>query len=106
MSAIIAALRSLSQLILTCDIELSKNEKQLLAQLGDILSPESDHLAYRQALENIKAPIAIPWLGAYTASSCPLLKSNTVLFFSLLPDLGRLYSYSRPFTQTTNLLQP
>ncbi|KAI0282530.1 hypothetical protein BGY98DRAFT_88774 [Russula aff. rugulosa BPL654] len=85
MSAIIAALRSLSQLILTCDIELSKNEKQLLAQLGDILSPESDHLAYRQALENIKSPIAIPWLGAYTASSCPLL--------SLIP------CFSSPFSR-------
>jgi hypothetical protein len=80
MSAIVAALRSLSQLILTCDIGLTKNEKQLLAQLGDILAPDSDHLAYRQ---NIKSPIAIPWLGAHTTSSCPLLKTNTVLSFRI-----------------------
>ena len=65
MSAVVAALQSLSQLILTCDIGLTKNEKQLLAQLGDILVPESDHLAYRQALQNIKSPIAIPWLGEH-----------------------------------------
>jgi RasGEF domain len=68
MSAIVAALQSLSQLILTCDIGVTKNEKQLLAQLGDMLSPESDHLAYRQALQNIKTSIAIPWLGAHTTS--------------------------------------
>jgi hypothetical protein len=67
MSAIVAALKSLSQLILTCDIELSKNEKQLLAQLDDILAPGSDHRAYRQALQNIESPIgAIPWLGVHT----------------------------------------
>ena len=68
MSAIVAALRSLSQLILTCKIGLTKNEKQLLAQLGDILAPEKDHLTYRQALQNIKSPIAVPWLGAHATS--------------------------------------
>jgi hypothetical protein len=68
MSAIVAALRSLSQLILTCNIGVTKNEKQLLAQLGEILAPESDHLAYRQALQNIKSPTAIPWLGAHTTT--------------------------------------
>jgi hypothetical protein len=68
MSAIVVALNSLSQLILTCDIGLTKNEKQLLSQLDDIMAPEGDHLAYRQALQNIKSPIAIPWLGAHTAS--------------------------------------
>lgn len=68
MSAIVAALRSLSQLILTCKVGLTKNEKQLLAQLGDILAPESDHLTYRQTLQNIKSPIAVPWLGAYATS--------------------------------------
>jgi hypothetical protein len=68
MSAIVAALKSLSQLILTCDIELTKNEKQLLAQLDDILAPGSDHLAYRQALQNIESLIAIPWLGMHTTS--------------------------------------
>jgi hypothetical protein len=68
MSAIVAALKSLSQLILTCDIGLTKNEKQLLAQLDDILAPGSDHLAYRQALQNIESPIAIPWLGVHTTS--------------------------------------
>ncbi|KAF8496698.1 ras guanine nucleotide exchange factor domain-containing protein [Russula emetica] len=68
MSAIVAALQSLSQLILTCDIGLTKNEKQLLAQLGDILAPESDHLAYRQAIQNIKSPIAIPWFAVHLRS--------------------------------------
>lgn len=68
MSAIVAALQSLSQLILTYDIGLAKNVKQLLAQLNDILAPEGGHLAYRQALENMKSPIAIPWLGAHTTT--------------------------------------
>lgn len=72
MSAIVTALRSLSQLILTCDIGLTKNEKQLLAELGDIMAPESDHLAYRQALQNIKSPTCIPWLGVH-ATSLPIL---------------------------------
>jgi hypothetical protein len=80
MSAIVAALQSLSQLILTCDIGLTKNEKQLLAQLGDILAPESDHLAYRQALQNIKSPIAIPWLGAHT-TSLPALYQILIPYF-------------------------
>ena len=68
MSAIVAALKSLSQLILTCDIGLTKSEKQLLEQLDDILVPGSVHLAYRQALQNIESPIAIPWLGVLTTS--------------------------------------
>ena len=68
MSAIVAALRSLSQLILTCSIELTKNEKQLLVQLGNILAPDRDHLAYRQALQNIEPPSVIPWLGVHTTS--------------------------------------
>jgi hypothetical protein len=90
MSAIVAALRSLSQLILTCDVGLTKNDKQLLVQLGDILAPESDHLAYRQALQNNKSPaIAIPWLGAYT-TSCPLLKTDILLPFSRIWDVPTL----------------
>jgi len=70
MSAIVVALQSLSlsQLILTCNSGLSKNEKQLSAQLIDILSPEGDHRAYREALQNIKSPIATPWLGAHSPS--------------------------------------
>jgi len=68
MSAIVAALMSLSQLILTCDIGLTKNEKQLLAQLVNILAPGSDHMAYRQALQNTESPIAIPCLGVHTTS--------------------------------------
>ena len=96
MSAIVTALQSLSQLILTCDIKrLAKNEKRFLTQLGDILTPESDHLAYREALQNMRSPIAIPWLGAYTSTlpaSGTLLKTNTVL------PLGRSGHYRRPFT--------
>lgn len=68
MSAIVAALKSLWQLILTCDIELTKNEKQLLARLDDIVAPGNDHLAYRQALENVESPIAIPWLAVHLRS--------------------------------------
>ena len=99
MSAIVTALQSLSQLILTCDIGLTKNEKLLLAQLGDILAPESDHLAYRQALKNVKSLVAIPWLGARTPS-LPAFYKGLIPYcpspFSLLPDLGRLYPYSHP----------
>lgn len=76
MSAIVAALQSVSQLILTRESKLTKSEKQLLRQLEGILSPEGDHRAYREALQSTKSPIAIPWLGAVPSStSCtPLHK--------------------------------
>ena len=65
MSAIVAALQSVPQLILTRESMLTKSEKQLLRQLEGVLSPEGDHRAYREALQSIKASIAIPWLGAH-----------------------------------------
>ncbi len=105
MSSIVVTLQSLSQLMLTCDIELTKNEKQLLTQLGDILAPGGDHRAYRETLQNVKSPIAIPWLGA-RSPSFPLLNTNIMFFFSLFPGPGRPHTYSCPFTQPTNLLRP
>jgi hypothetical protein len=66
MSAIVAALQSVPQLILTRESNLAKSEKQLLRQLEAILSPEGDHRAYREALKGTKSPVAIPWLGACT----------------------------------------
>jgi hypothetical protein len=66
MSAIVAALQSIPQLILTREIKLTKSEKRLLPQLDEILAPQGDHRAYREALQNINTPIAIPWLGAHS----------------------------------------
>ncbi len=43
MSAIVAALQSVPQLILTRESKLTKSEKQLLRQLEGILSPLGDH---------------------------------------------------------------
>jgi hypothetical protein len=70
MSAIITALQSAtlafstSQLILTRETRLSRSEKQLLRQLEKILEPLGDHRNYREALQNVRPPFAIPWLGA------------------------------------------
>jgi hypothetical protein len=64
MSAIVAALQSIPHLILTRETKLTRSEKQLLPQLDEILAPQGDHRAYREALTNIKSPFTIPWLGA------------------------------------------
>ena len=64
MSAIVVALQSVPQLILTRESKLAKSEKQLLRQLEGVLSLEGDHRAYREALQSTRSPIAIPWLGA------------------------------------------
>ena len=64
MSAIVAALQSIPQLILTREIKLTKSEKQLLPQMDEILAPQADHRAYREVLRNIDSQFAIPWLGA------------------------------------------
>ena len=69
MSAIVAALQSIPQLILTREIKLTKSERQLLPQMDEILVPQADHQAYREVLQNINSPFAIPWLGAH----CSLL---------------------------------
>ena len=64
MSAIVAALQSVPQLILTRESKLAKSEKQLLRQLAGILSPQGDHRAYREALQGLNSQVTIPWLGA------------------------------------------
>lgn len=64
MSAIVGALQSVPQLILTRESKLTKSEKQLLRQLDGILSPQGDHRAYREALQSVDSQVAIPWLGA------------------------------------------
>jgi hypothetical protein len=64
MSAIVAALQSIPQLILTRESQLTKSDKLVLRQLEEILSPKGKHSAYHEALRNIKSPFAIPWLGA------------------------------------------
>lgn len=73
MSAIVAALQSVPQLILTRESRLAKSEKQLLRQLVEILSPLGDHRAYREALQSINSQVAIPWLGARSPFHSSLL---------------------------------
>ena len=70
MSTIVSALQSAtmsssttSQLVLTRESSLSKSEKQILRYLEELLNPQGDHQAYREALKNIKTPFAVPWLG-------------------------------------------
>jgi hypothetical protein len=75
MSAIVAALQSVPQLVLTRESKLTKSEKQLLRQLEEILSLEGDHRAYREALQSIKSPIAIPWLGTRSPPYSPSQRS-------------------------------
>jgi hypothetical protein len=41
MSAIIAALLSIPQLTLTCEIKLTKSERQLLPEMDKILDPQA-----------------------------------------------------------------
>jgi son of sevenless-like protein len=65
MSAIVAALQSIPQLILTRETKLTKNEKRLLPQLDEILAPQGDHRAYREALQNGESPFAVPWLAVH-----------------------------------------
>ncbi|KAI9508854.1 ras guanine nucleotide exchange factor domain-containing protein [Russula earlei] len=68
MSAIVAALQSVPQLILTRESKLAKGEKQFLGQMDEIVSPQGDHRAYREALRNLKTPNAIPWLAVHLRS--------------------------------------
>lgn len=70
MSTIVSALQSAtlassstSQLVLTRESRLSKSEKNILRQLEDLLNPQGDHQAYREALKSIKLPFTVPWLG-------------------------------------------
>jgi hypothetical protein len=65
MSAIVAALQSIPQLILTRESKLTKSERKLLPQMDEILAPQADHGAYREALRYIISPVTIPWLGAH-----------------------------------------
>ena len=57
MSAIVAALQSIPQLILTREMKLTKSERQLLPETDKIFDP---HQAYREVLRNINSPFAIP----------------------------------------------
>jgi hypothetical protein len=75
MSTIVSALQSAtmsssttSQLVLTRDSRLSKNEKQILRQLEDLLDPQGDHRTYHEALKNIKPPFVVPWLAVHLRS--------------------------------------
>ena len=68
MSAIVAALQSIPQLILTRETKLTKSEKRLLSQLHEILAPQGDHQAYREALQSSESPFIVPWLGAHSPS--------------------------------------
>ncbi|KAI0262880.1 hypothetical protein BC834DRAFT_939214, partial [Gloeopeniophorella convolvens] len=76
MSAIVAALQSATlassasaQLVLTRESKLTKNsERQLLRRLDDLLDPQGDHRAYRDALEAAGSPHAIPWLAVHLRS--------------------------------------
>lgn len=109
MSAIVAALQSIPHLVLTRETKLTRSEKQLLPQLDEILAPQGDHRAYREALQNIKSPSAIPWLGAQLALPFPFLYIILILLCSTpspLPGLGRPFFYSGQFAQPTNLLRP
>ncbi|KAH9989793.1 hypothetical protein BJV77DRAFT_670676 [Russula vinacea] len=65
MSAIVAALQSIPQLILTRETKLTKSEKRLLSQLDEVLAPQGDHRAYREALQNGESPFVVPWLAVH-----------------------------------------
>jgi hypothetical protein len=90
MSTIVSALQSAtmsssttSQLVLTRDSRLSKNEKQILRQLEDLLDPQGDHRTYHEALKNIKPPFVVPWLGApYSFFPSPLTHLNAITLVS------------------------
>ncbi|KAI0003232.1 hypothetical protein BJV74DRAFT_881694 [Russula compacta] len=62
-SAIIAALQSAQQLILTRESKLTKSEKQLLCQLDEMIAVQGDYRGYREVLQNTKSPFVIPWLA-------------------------------------------
>jgi len=75
MATIVSALQSAtlassttSQLVLTRESELSKSEKQILHQLEELLYPQGDHRAYREALQKSKPPFAVPWLAVHLHS--------------------------------------
>ena len=100
MSAIVAALQSVPQLMLTRESKLTKSEKQLLRQLEGILSPHGDHRAYREALQSNKSPVAIPWLGARSPFSfqyCPSTRGR-----SPGSALRHLHFYYIPFSSSIN----
>jgi RasGEF domain len=99
MSAIVAALQSIPQLILTREMKLTKSERQLLPEMDKILDPQADHRAYREVLRNINSPFAIPWLGAHCNVPFPSVKPNIV-------GLGRPCRYSGPSAHPSNLVPP
>jgi len=103
MSAIVAALQSIPQLILTRESKLTKGEKQFLSQLDDILAPQGDHRAYRQALQNLKTPFVIPWLGAhfqpFITSLHPSLITNSLTRYIYSHIPLRQKKKTNPFMQ-------
>ncbi|KAI9448931.1 ras guanine nucleotide exchange factor domain-containing protein [Lactarius psammicola] len=116
MSTIISALQSAtsassttSQLVLTRESRLSKSEKQILRQLEDLLDPRNDHRTYREALENIKSPSAIPWLAVHLhslkafydrSSAVVVVDQRPLINFSrcvrLLERIGEVQRYRAP----------
>ncbi|KAI9457793.1 hypothetical protein BJY52DRAFT_1223704 [Lactarius psammicola] len=116
MSTIIVALQSAtsassttSQLVLTRESRLSKSEKQILRQLEDLLDPRNDHRTYREALQNIKSPFAIPWLAVHLhslkafydrSSAVVVVDQRPLINFSrcvrLLERIGEVQRYRAP----------
>ena len=75
MAAIVTALQSIPGMIMTREMKLVGNEKQVLLRLEQIIAKQGGHEAYREALQNIGSPFAIPWLGAHSPSSPSPTKS-------------------------------
>ncbi|KAH9967849.1 hypothetical protein BC827DRAFT_1168576 [Russula dissimulans] len=92
MSAIVAALQSIPQLVLTRESKLTKGEKQFLSRLDEILAPQGDHRAYREALKNLKGPSAIPWLAVHLRSLQNFYDRNSA---TVVVDQRALINFSR-----------
>lgn len=107
MSAIVAALQSIPQLILTRETKLTKSEKRLLSQLDEVLAPQGDHRAYREALQNGESPFVVPWLGAYSPFPGSFLHRNTnTMHYPKISRVWGILPNSGPLTHTANLLRP
>ncbi|KAI0287928.1 ras guanine nucleotide exchange factor domain-containing protein [Russula brevipes] len=92
MSAIVAALRSIPQLILTRESQLTKSDKLALRQLEEILSPKGEHSAYHEALRNVKSPFAIPWLAVHLHGLQAFYDRNSA---AVVVDQRPLINFSR-----------
>src|SRR6202453_3962807 len=104
MSTIVSALQSAtlassttSQLVLTRESGLSKSEKHILRQLEELLDPQGDHQAYREALKNINTPFFVPWLGA----QCPSFHLNPVSTSNTLVSTVHLRSIKTSYDRSS-----